>query len=81
MNDLNAKYEEKTGKKIIQGKGYNAHFVESPLLLQELNEAGYLAMELHNHSGKPCKEKKMGKSQQNGSPTDSKEYMTKAWFR
>lgn len=43
-------------KKKIQ-KGYNADFMESPLLFQELNEAGYLAMELHDHSFKPNKEK------------------------
>lgn len=33
----------------VAEKGYNTHFMESPLLLQELNEAGDLPMQLHNH--------------------------------
>lgn len=37
------------GDAALAGKGYNPHFMERPLLFQELNEAGDLPVELHNH--------------------------------
>lgn len=37
------------GAGALVGKRYNSHFVECPLLLQELDEAGDLSMELHDH--------------------------------
>lgn len=37
------------GEAVSVGKGYDPHFVERPLLFQELNEAGDLPVELHNH--------------------------------
>lgn len=37
------------GEAALAGKGYNPHFMQRPLLFQELNEAGDLPVELHNH--------------------------------
>lgn len=37
------------GENTLLRKRYNPHFVERPLLFQELDEAGDLPVELHNH--------------------------------